>query len=99
MKPARAGERETGRLKPLESERASRNESEPAYESLETRKDESGQDPRRKGSQHPGGEKMTETPTGTFRGKVGQRALKEQSGTWETHPSDGSSCKAWSGRQ
>jgi hypothetical protein len=28
-------------LEPLESERASRNESEPAYESLETRKDES----------------------------------------------------------
>jgi hypothetical protein len=42
---------------------------------------------------------MTETPTGTFRGIVGQRALKEQSGTWEAHPSDGSSCKAGSGRQ
>ncbi len=42
-------------LKPLSREGVSRNESEPAYESLETRKDESGQDPRRKGSQHLGG--------------------------------------------
>jgi hypothetical protein len=42
-------------LKPLASEGASRNESEPASESLETRKDESGQDPRGKGSQHLGG--------------------------------------------
>jgi len=43
--------------------------------------------------------KMTGDPTGTFRGIVGQRALKEQLGTWETRPSDGSSRKAWSGRQ
>ena len=98
MKPARAGDRETGRLKPLESERASRNESEPAYESLETRKDESGQDPRGKRSQHPE-EEDDRTSEGTFRGIVGQRALKEQPGTWETRPSDGSSRKAWSGRQ
>ncbi len=42
-------------LKPLSREGVSRNESEPAYESLETRKDESGQDPRPKGSQHLGG--------------------------------------------
>jgi hypothetical protein len=33
--------------------------------------------------------KMTETSVGTFRGKVGQRALKEQPGTWETRPNDG----------
>jgi len=42
---------------------------------------------------------MTQNPAGTLRGKVGQRALKEQPGTWETRPSDGSSCKVWSGRQ
>ncbi len=32
---------------------------------------------------------MTQNPPGTFRGKVGQRALKEQLGTWEARPSDG----------
>jgi hypothetical protein len=32
---------------------------------------------------------MTPSSTGTFRGKVGRRAQKEQAGTWETRPSDG----------
>jgi hypothetical protein len=34
--------------------------------------------------------KMTGASSGTFRGIIGQRALKEQPGTWETRP-----CRCW----
>ena len=74
-------ERATGQLvgpKPLNCERVSRNESEPASENLETRKDESAQDHRRERKPAPGRGKMTEPRLGLSGVKSGGALRKNK---------------------